>query len=342
MVVDTKEPLYFSIVVPVFNRPEEIGELLGSLVSQTYKKPFEIVVVEDGSSHTAERVIEEFKDKLSINYLKKANTGPGDSRNYGMLKGKGNYFIILDSDCLLPQRYLETVSDALQGDFVDCYGGPDTAHPSFSAVQKAINYAMTSGITTGGIRGKKNGLGKFQPRSFNMGISKQAFEITRGFGNIHPGEDPDLSIRLLAKGFRTALLPDAYVYHKRRISFSKFYRQVKKFGMVRPILNLWHPHTARITYWFPSLFILGLLISFLIVIFLNHPLRFVPIGIYLAYFTLVFLSALFKTKSLQVAILSILAVFIQFLGYGLGFLKSVILTNFSRKKPQQLFPELFF
>jgi GT2 family glycosyltransferase len=255
-----------------------------------------------------------------------------------MRKAKGNYFIVLDSDCLLPPQYLTTVCEALTVNYVDCFGGPDAAHNSFSKVQKAINYAMTSFISTGGIRGKASSINKFQPRSFNMGISKKAFESTGGYGRIHPGEDPDLSIRLWNKGFKTALITEAFVYHKRRVDFNKFFIQVNKFGMVRPILNSWHPGTAKLTYWFPTLFCLGLLLSLLLLALGFKWLAYVYIG----YGLLVFVDALIKNKDLSIAFLALVSVLIQFVGYGYGFLKSTILITFSNRKPQELFPKLFF
>lgn len=329
---------YFSFIIPVYNRPNEIKELLQSLAAQTFSKPFEVVVVEDGSTLPSNEVISDFEKELSISYLRKPNSGPGDSRNYGMRHARGDYFVILDSDCVLPSAYLEIADQELKKSYVDCYGGPDAAHKSFSLVQKAINYAMTSFLTTGGIRGNKKGLGKFQPRSFNMGISKKAFESTGGFGKIHPGEDPDLSIRLWKKGFTTALIPDAFVYHKRRIDWSKFFTQVRKFGTVRPILNKWHPKTAKATYWFPTLFCSGLIIA-LLLWFVGLML---PVLLFVFYFLLIFLDSLIKNKSIAIALLSLLAVVIQFAGYGYGFLKSSILLAFSPKEPQELFPEVFF
>ncbi|TDQ31623.1 glycosyltransferase [Zeaxanthinibacter enoshimensis] len=334
--------LRYSFIVPVYNRPGELSELLQSMSALEGDLAFEVVVVEDGSSETSESVIRDFKDKLNIQYFYKKNTGPGDSRNFGMRVASGNYFIILDSDCLLPREYLQVVDDSLEKEFLDCFGGPDTAHPSFSPVQKAINYAMTSILTTGGIRGKGAAKDKFEPRSFNMGLSKKAFEATGGFGNIHPGEDPDLSIRLKQMGFRTGLLPGAYVFHKRRVDFSKFHQQIRKFGMVRPILSSWHPHTRRITYWFPSLFLLGLIAAIILALIFPGPLRWVLPGLYGGYIILLTADAYFRTKSLQVALLGVIAVFIQFIGYGYGFLKSTILVNFSRKQPEALFPHLFF
>ncbi len=330
--------LFFSFIVPVYNRPNEIRELLDSLLYQTYKGAFEIVIVEDGSTISSEEVVSSYKSQLPITYLEKTNSGPGDSRNYGMCHAKGNYFIVLDSDCLLPPEYLDVVHTSLKAEFVDCYGGPDAAHQSFSKVQKAINYAMTSVLTTGGIRGAKKAVDKFQPRSFNMGISKKAFMATGGYGNIHPGEDPDLTIRIWEKGFKTRLISEAFVYHKRRIDWKKFYIQVNKFGMVRPILNKWHPETAKITYWFPSLFCLGLLVSFVFAIMGSTLLLLV----YSFYFGIVFIDSLIKNRDLEIAILTLVAVAIQFYGYGKGFVEATLKINATQKEPEEIFPNLFF
>ncbi|GAA4238020.1 glycosyltransferase [Postechiella marina] len=330
--------LQFSFVIPVYNRPDETQELLQSLVDMKTNVDYEVVIVEDGSTITSKEVVESFKNKLNISYYFKANTGPGDSRNYGMKNAKGNYFIILDSDCILPSNYLSETIKSLETNYVDCYGGPDAAHESFSDLQKAINFSMTSVITTGGIRGNKKSVDTFQPRSFNMGISKKAFEDSKGFGTIHPGEDPDLSIRLWNLGYKTKLIPEAYVYHKRRISWSKFYTQVNKFGMVRPILNAWHPETKKITYWFPTLFCLGYLCA--IVLFLLKIKLFLIV--YIFYFLAAFLLALVSTKSITVACLSIIAIGVQFFGYGYGFLKSTLAIQVFNKDPKTHFPKLFF
>ncbi|PCE63674.1 glycosyltransferase [Sediminicola luteus] len=329
---------YFSLIIPVYNRPVEVQELLESLQKQTYSKPYEIVLVEDGSTERCEAVIETYGKGLQVSYYYKANSGPGDSRNYGMARAKGNYFIVLDSDCILPPHYLEAAETALENDFVHCFGGPDAAHESFSDVQKAINYVMTSFLTTGGIRGGKTQLDKFQPRSFNMGISKEAFEATGGFGNIHPGEDPDLSFRIWKKGYDSKLFREVFVYHKRRIDWAKFEVQVKKFGMVRPILNRWHPSTAKITYWFPSVFIIGLFIAIIAAFF---GFWFVLAG-YTLYFLLLFIDALLKTNSPKIASMALFATWVQFYGYGTGFLKSNFLLTFSKQEPEVLFPKLFF
>ena len=330
--------LFFSFVIPVYNRPDEIRELLQSMADQSYSKPFEVVIVEDGSTDSSEHVVTDFQNQLSITYFQKLNSGPGDSRNYGMQRATGDYFLILDSDCVLPTSYLEIIAKALEEKYVDCFGGPDASHESFSLVQKAINYAMTSFLTTGGIRGNKKAVDKFQPRSFNMGISKKAFKATGGFGKIHPGEDPDLSIRLWGEGFSTTLIPKAFVYHKRRIDWAKFFTQVRKFGTVRPILNQWHPKTAKVTYWFPTLFCIG----FAMALVLWSVDIVLPILFFVLYFVLIFLDSMVKNKSISIALLSLLAVGIQFAGYGFGFLKSFLLLTLTRKKPQELFPEVFF
>ncbi|MCX2719384.1 glycosyltransferase [Lentiprolixibacter aurantiacus] len=330
--------LFLSIVVPVFNRPGEIRELLESIHNQTYEGRFEVVIVEDGSTEPSAEVVNFYKDKIDILYLPKRNTGPGDSRNYGMREANGNYFILLDSDCMLPPSYLQRVADALNEDYVDGFGGPDTFHKNFSPLQKAINYVMTSLFTTGGIRGHKAAARQFQPRSFNMGLSRKVFEETGGFGNIHPGEDPDLTLRMWEKGFRTRLIPEAHVFHKRRIDFGKFYKQMNKFGLVRPILNKWHPGSAKVSYWFPSLFILGLIASLLLVTVEFY----LPLALYLLYFATLFVDCLIQYKQPKVALFALWAVLVQFTAYGYGFLKSSILVNFSGKEAQVVFPNLFF
>lgn len=328
----------FSFIIPVYNRPDEIKELLESFSKFEGQHNYEIVIVEDGSSETSEAVVALFKNKLDISYFFKPNSGPGDSRNYGMRNAKGNYFIILDSDVLLPSNYLNEVESFLETSYYDCFGGPDAAHSSFSNLQKAINFAMTSFITTGGIRGGTQKVEDFQPRSFNMGISKKAFEASGGFGKIHPGEDPDLSLRLHKLGFKTTLITNAIVFHKRRISWSKFYKQVNKFGMVRPILNQWHPDSKSIVYWFPTLFSFGLLVAIIMAFFQLY----LPLYLYGLYFTLAFVLALILNRSISVAFQALLAIVIQFFGYGFGFLKSTVNIVLLRKNPEESFPHLFF
>ena len=330
--------LTYSFIIPVYNRPDEVEELLLSFKNLKTNILFEIVIIEDGSNIMCKNIVEKYNRELNIKYVFKQNTGPGDSRNYGMSIAMGNYFIILDSDCILPPNYLNIVDKNLSTNYVDCFGGPDAAHDSFSYIQKAINFSMTSILTTGGIRGSKSSIGKFQPRSFNMGISKKAFLKTGGFGQIHPGEDPDLSIRLWKNGFETRLINEAFVYHKRRISWAKFYKQVNKFGLVRPILNKWHPETSKLTYWFPFVFMLGFASSIALLLFGMKW----PIYLYLIYFLVLFILALKSSKNIIVSTLSIFAVGIQFLGYGTGFVKSIFVINVLKKDPEQYFPELFF
>lgn len=330
--------MLFSFIIPVYNRPDEIDELLQSLTQLSFQYAFEIVIIEDGSTIKCNQIVEKYKDKLDISYFFKSNSGPGDSRNFGMRNAKGDYFIILDSDCIIPKDYLQKVSDSLTLEFVDCFGGPDKALDTFSDIQKAINFTMTSFITTGGIRGGSEKIDKFQPRSFNMGLSKKAFEASKGFGNIHPGEDPDLSIRLWKMNFKTKLISDAYVYHKRRIDWNKFYTQVNKFGKARPILNFWYPEYAKITFWFPSLFLLGFIFSILFAVFSFPYFLFC----YVFYFGMIFVSALLQNKSIKIGCYAVFASLIQFYGYGKGFIQAFTNLFVLKKKPEEAHPELFF
>lgn len=331
------KPLYFSIIVPVYNRPDEMREFLESLSRSDYGTPFEVVVVEDGSGIPCRDVVESYSGKLNLSYYFKPNSGPGDSRNFGMEKAIGDYFLIFDSDCLIPAHYLSVVDAELRKDYVDCFGGPDAAHDSFSDVQKAINFAMTSIMTTGGIRGGSESVDKFQPRSFNMGLSRNAFEASKGFGNIHPGEDPDLSIRLWEMGFRTRLFPKAFVFHKRRIDWSKFYKQVNKFGKARPILDSWYPKYSKLTFFAPSVFILGIPASLILVAFGIWHFAFV----YVLYFAFAFLLAS-SQNNFKIGLYSLIAIAIQFYGYGTGFLISFYNIRLLQRKPELAFPELFF
>lgn len=330
--------MFFSLIIPVYNRPEEVNELLESLSQSTFDADFEVVIVEDGSTLLCDKIITNYGDKLDISYYFKENSGPGDSRNFGMKKAKGDYFLIFDSDCIIPKQYLTEVARELQANYVDCFGGPDKALDSFSDIQKAINFAMTSFLTTGGIRGGSEKIDKFQPRSFNMGLSKIAFDKSGGFGNIHPGEDPDLSIRLWNLGYETKLFPKAFVYHKRRIDWERFSIQVNKFGKARPILNKWYPKYSKVTYFFPSVFILGFFTSLLLLLFAQDVL----FKLYLLYFLIIFLSATVQNKSLKIGYLSVIAVWKQFFGYGIGFMESFIKIILLKQSPQKAFPELFF
>lgn len=332
--------MMFSVIIPVYNRPDEVEELLQSMAQSDFNDIYEIVIIEDGSTIRCQDVVSQFGDRLDISYYYKENSGPGDSRNYGMEKARGDYFIIFDSDCIIPKNYLTTVDHYLKKNYVDCFGGPDKALDSFSDIQKAINFAMTSFLTTGGIRGGSEKIGKFQPRSFNMGLSKRAFQASKGFGKIHPGEDPDLSIRLWKLGFETKLFSDAFVYHKRRIDWEKFSMQVNKFGKARPILNSWYPEYNKVTFFFPTVFIIGLFFS-VILYLLSQKFDFL-LQLYFLYFFVVFVTASIQTKNIKIGIFSVIAVWKQFFGYGLGFLTSFVKVILLNQKPQVAFPELFF
>lgn len=305
--------LQLSIVVPVYNRPGEIGELLESLCAQT-DPDFEILIVEDGSTLDCEEVCRQYSEKLQLNYLFKPNSGRSDSRNYGMERARGNYFLIFDSDCLLPPDYIQKVRTHLREHYLDCYGGPDKAAGDFTNRQKAINYAMTSFLTTGGIRGGDKKKASFTPRSFNMGISKEVFRQVGGFKNI-VGEDIDLSIRIKKAGFSTGLLSDAFVYHKRRVDLKSFYRQVKTFGKGRVLISRMHPGSMKLLHLLPLIFVLvHVLLLLLSLVFLN-PWFLLPLPVYML---ILFIDSLFKNKHAGIAALSVLAAYIQLFGYGLG------------------------
>ena len=305
----------YSIVVPVFNRPDEVDELLESLCRQTVKD-FEVVVVEDGSTEKCDTVCEKHRDRLTLSYHFKSNSGPGPSRNYGAERSQGDYLIILDSDVIVPEDYLENIQAELDREPCDAFGGPDRAHASFTPIQKAINYAMTSFFTTGGIRGGKKKMDKFYPRSFNLGIKKSVYEALGGFAPMRYGEDIDLSTRIFKGGYSCRLFPDAFVYHKRRVRFSSFFRQVKHSGEARVVLKNKYPETFKLVHLLPAAFVVGNLLLVMLGVF-HHWLWFLPIVFYAA---LVFIDSLIKNKSLKVAFLSIPAAYCQLFGYGTGFL----------------------
>jgi glycosyltransferase involved in cell wall biosynthesis len=328
----------FSIIIPVYNRPEEVNELLESITKQEGNSDIEVLIIEDGSTIPCDTIVDSYKNKLSISYYLKYNSGPGDSRNFGMKQANGDYFLLFDSDCILPPNYLSEVSTALKNNYTNCFGGPDRALPTFSNVQKAINFAMTSFIATGGIRGNSEKLDRFQPRSFNMGLSRKAFETSGGFGTIHPGEDPDLTLRLWRLGFESMLFPSAFVYHKRRIDWEKFTTQVTKFGKARPILLNRYPEYRNFTYFLPALFCIGFIFGIGLLIFTQD----IILKIYFSYFLMVFLIATIQHKNATIGYLSVIAVWKQFWGYGIGFMESYFKIVLLKKNPEVVFPELFF
>ena len=327
---------FYSIIVPVYNRPEEIKELLESLCKQTYTN-FEVVVVEDGSKDSAEQIVTSFENRLRIHYFYKENTGQGFSRNYAYERATGDYFIVFDSDCLIPPHYLQAVEDRLNNDYFDAFGGPDRADTSFTPVQKAISYSMTSMFTTGGIRGNKKGVGVFHPRSFNMGISKDVWLRTKGYIITRKGEDIEFSIRIMSYGFKVGLIENAYVYHKRRTSLKQFYKQVHFFGTARINIYRFVPSELKLTHFFPMCFVLYSV--FVVLSIATHT----AIGA-LAFFSLmcytaaIFVDAALKNNSIYIGMLSVFAAYTQLWGYGVGFMKEGIkeLVSPSRATMQEM------
>ena len=308
----------FSVIIPVYNRPKEVDELLESLCAQTLKD-FEVIVVEDGSTDKSDVICEQYKDRLNLKYFFKENSGPGPSRNYGAERSAGEYLIILDSDVIVPDHYMETVQKTLYREPCDAFGGPDRAHASFTPIQKAINYSMTSFFTTGGIRGGKQKMDKFYPRSFNMGIRREVFQSVGGFAPLRYGEDIDLSTRLFKAGYDCKLFPEAYVYHKRRVKFSSFFHQVKHSGEARVMLKRRYPETFKLVHLLPAAFVVGHIALILLAIF-HRWWWILPIP---AYCLMVFVDSLIKNKNLKVALLSVPAAYCQLFGYGCGFIKNL-------------------
>ena len=316
----------FSIIIPVYNRPDEVAELLESLRQQSYRN-YEIIIVEDGSSVPCEAVVKAYADRLPVTYYTKPNSGPGQTRNYGAERAKGEYLLIWDSDILIPEGYFEAIESFLKANPVDAFGGPDRAHASFTDVQKAINYSMTSFFTTGGIRGGKKKLDKFFPRSFNMGIRREVYTQLGGFRAMRFGEDVDFSYRIVEAGYKTALIPDAYVYHKRRTDFRKFFRQVHNSGIARINLSILHPGTLKLVHTLPALFTLAV-IPFL-------PLM--PL-----YALMVFADAAIQNKSFRIGALAVVSAFTQLIGYGTGFIGAAFRRYVLKKENKDAFMANFY
>lgn len=315
--------MFFSIIIPLYNRPQEIDELLDTLTRQTYTQ-FEVLIIEDGSKVTAKHIVERYIGALEISYYYKENEGQGFSRNYGFERAIGAYFIVFDSDCLIPEDYLQTVNNHILEHGLDAYGGPDAAHHTFTPIQKAISYSMTSPFTTGGIRGNKKNLGgMFHPRSFNMGISRKVWEASKGFILTRLGEDIEFSIRIHSLGFKIGLIPDAVVYHKRRTSFSQFYKQLHFFGRARINVFKFFPSELKLVHFFPAAFTLFLAFTLLINVF-QHPVSILANFFLAVYILLIFFHSWSINKSLNVAFLSIFAALIQLSAYGLGFMQDFI------------------
>lgn len=336
----------YSIVIPVYNRPDEVDELLSSLLSQSFQD-FEVIVVEDGSKITCREVCDKYTGKLCLSYFMKPNSGPGQSRNYGAERANGEYLLILDSDVVLPKDYLQAIEDELNTLPCEAFGGPDASHPSFTPVQKAISYSMTSFFTTGGIRGGKAKLDKFYPRSFNMGIRRDVYQTLGGFSKMRFGEDIDFSYRICEAGYKPRLFPKAWVWHKRRTDFRKFFRQVFNSGIARINLEKRHPGTMKLVHMLPMVFTVGV-IGFVLLFILGLSMYFygewldannlrptdnmhqgvgfcfciIALFPLLLYSFIIFVDSSIKNHSIWVGILSIPAAFVQLMGYGLGFLKA--------------------
>ena len=326
-----------SIIIAIYNRKDELFELLNSLSHQT-DKDFEIIIVDDGSKIDLRPTTELFKESLNIQFFRKDNSGPGLSRNYGARRAKNDWLVFVDSDVIVEKDYIENIKKNIHEIHCDAFGGADKAHKGFNLMQKAISYSMTSVFTTGGIRGSKKAVSKFQPRSFNMGVRKSAFEKVGGFSEMRIGEDPDLSMKLWENGFTTAFFDNIGVYHKRRVDFGKFSKQVYQFGCARPILNQRHPNYVKISFAFPSVFLLGYVLGFIEYFTLQKGLI---LGFYGLYTFIVFFHALILTKNISIAAMAVISTYIQMFSYGYGFLKSWILLNIFRQKPEEAFPSHF-
>ena len=345
----------YSIIVPVYNRPDEVDELLQSLCEQTVKD-FEVIIVEDGSIKPCKDVCNKYAGILSLHYYAKENSGPGQSRNYGAERANGKYVIILDSDVVLPSGYLQAIEEELAQQPCEAFGGPDAAHPDFTPVQKAISYSMTSFFTTGGIRGGKAKLDKFYPRSYNMGIRHDVYLELGGFSKMRFGEDIDFSYRIVEAGYKPRLFPEAWVWHKRRTDFRKFFRQVYNSGIARINLEKRHPGTLKLVHLLPTVFTMGviaLLLLFVCGLMMSSfgsievkpkghqlcQLALLPLALYSL---LIVIDSSIKNKSLYVGLLSIPAAFVQLTGYGLGFIESWWKRCVLKQDEFQAFEQTFY
>ncbi len=342
----------YSIIVPVFNRPDEVDELLDSLTRQAYSQ-FEVIIVEDGSATPCKDVCDKYNEVLDIQYFLKENSGPGQSRNYGAERAKGDYLIILDSDVVLPDGYLMAVDKELEENPCEAFGGADASHPSFTPVQKAISYSMTSFFTTGGIRGGKAKLDKFYPRSYNMGIKREVYEQLGGFSKMRFGEDIDFSYRIVEAGNRCRLFPTAWVWHKRRTDLKKFFRQVYNSGIARINLEKRHPGTMKLVHMLPMVFTVGVITLIAIsmagrlLMHYDDPHKWywlcaAPWLPLLMYSLLIFIDSSIQNKSPRIGFISIAAAFVQLMGYGFGFLEAWWKRCVKKQDEFQAFEKTFY
>lgn len=316
----------YSVIVPVFNRPSEVEELLQSLSVQTYKN-FEVLIIEDGSTETCQSICDFYSDKLDLKYFYKENSGQGFSRNYGFERATGDYFIQFDSDAVIPDKYFAIVEDQLNIHEYDAFGGPDASASNFTPIQKAISYSMTSVFTTGGIRGKKKNMGgQFHPRSFNFGLSKKVFEDIGGYKITRMGEDIEYSIRIIESGYSVGLIEEAYVYHKRRTSMLQFFKQLHFFGRARINISRFFPSELKLVHYFPLLFTFCLF-SIPILFLINSTLGGIAILFLFLYFTLIIIESSFTNNSIKIGFLSAVACVTQLTAYGIGFASELLKNN---------------
>lgn len=332
------ELVKYSIIIPVYNRPDELKELLDSISRQSVKD-FEVIVVEDGSQERCVDVCREYLSRFNLHYMLKENGGPGPARNYGAESSTGEYLIILDSDVVLPDNYLANVEAELQAHPTDSFGGPDAAHPDFTPIQKAISYSMTSFFTTGGIRGGKKRMDRFFPRSYNMGMRRSVFEQLKGFSQMRFGEDMDLSYRTIEAGFESRLFPSAWVWHKRRTDFKKFFRQVFNSGIARINLEKRHPGTLKLVHLLPTVFTLGCILLIVLALLTLSLWPLLPIAIYCL---ALIVDGTRENKSLKVGLLCVPAAFIQLIGYGTGLLQSWWRRCVRGKEEKAAFAKTFY
>lgn len=306
----------YSVIIPVYNRPDEVSELLASIKEQNRQlSDIEVIVVEDGSAVKCDHICTQYADTLNIHYYYKTNSGPGQTRNYGAERAQGDYLIILDSDAVLPPNYFNALDAELQRQDSDAFGGPDRAHKDFTDIQKAINYGMTSFFTTGGIRGGKKKMDKFYPRSFNMGIKREVYSQLKGFSKMRFGEDIDLSLRIFKGGYSCRLFPEAWVWHKRRTDFRKFFKQVHNSGIARIHLHKRHPGSMKLVHMLPAIFTIGTLL-----LLIGEAFCAWSIAPLLAYALIIMIDATCQEHSLKVGVLAVAASFVQLIGYGTGFI----------------------
>ena len=340
----TSVDIFYSIIIPVFNRPEEIETVLACLSEQLYTK-FEVIIVESGSTNTSEKIVEKYQHKMDVHWFMYKNDGQGYSRNFGMSKAVGDYFIIFDSDILIDLTYLSNLNQHFKHNYLDAFGGPDRFHMSFSETQKAVDHVMTSLFTTGGIRGNKKHVGQFYPRSFNMGFSREVYEKTKGYKWPFFGEDIELSKRIMSLGFKVGLVPEAYIYHKRKPTLKGHWKQMHFFGKARINIYKAFPDTLKLTHFFPAIFTFFclLLLSFTLFSFFYSPREHLAISwlnatlnlgwfSLIIYLSVIFLSGAFKYNSILVGLISIPATFTQMVGYGTGFMKDFVKRVIFRKE----------